>query len=86
MPWRELSVMEQREEFVRLAMLPGANMSELCKRFGISRDTGHRILKRYAAEGQTGLSDRSRRPHTSPWRRSSKHTQFVSQLRPPSAE
>jgi len=60
--------MEQREEFVRLADLPGANMSELCKRFGISRDTGHRLLKRHAAEGREGLMDRSRRPHGSPTR------------------
>jgi len=68
MPWQELSVMEQREEFVRLALLPGANVSELCRRFGISRDTGHRTLKRYAAQGHAGLSDRSRRPHGSPSR------------------
>jgi transposase InsO family protein len=68
MAWRELSVVEQREEFVRLAMMPGANISELCRRFGISRDTGHRTLKRHAAQGQAGLSDRSRRPHASPSR------------------
>ena len=33
MPWRELSVVEQREEFVKLALVPGANKSELCRRF-----------------------------------------------------
>ena len=68
MPWRELSVMEQREEFVRLALLAGANVSKLCERFGVSRDTGHRLLRRYGAEGGGGLSDRPRRPHASPWR------------------
>jgi len=68
MPWRELSVMEQREEFVRLAKLSGANVSRLCERFGISRDTGHRLLRRYAEEGAAGLADRSRRPVTSPLR------------------
>jgi transposase InsO family protein len=68
MPWRELSVMEQREEFVKLALVPGSNKSELCRRFGISRDKGHKWIRRYLAEGRAGLADRSRRPHRSPKR------------------
>ena len=36
MPWREVSVMEQRLEFVRLARQEGANRRELCRRFGIT--------------------------------------------------
>src|SRR5208282_4964444 len=52
MPWRELSIMDQREEFVRLALAPGANRSELCRRFGISRDKGYKWLKRYRGEGR----------------------------------
>ena len=31
MPWRSVSVMDQRREFVRLAMLEGANRRELCR-------------------------------------------------------
>ena len=65
MPWRAVSVMDQRREFVRLAMLEGVNRRELCKRFGISRDTGYRWLARHVA-GDTVLADRSRRPHSSP--------------------
>ena len=34
MPWRELSVMDQREGFVKLALAPEANKRELCRRFG----------------------------------------------------
>jgi transposase InsO family protein len=68
MPWRELSIMDQREEFVRLASALGANRSELCRRFGISRAKGYKWLERYAAEGRDGLADRSRRPLTSPGR------------------
>jgi transposase InsO family protein len=68
MPWRELTVIDQREEFVKLAMAPGASMSELCRRFGISRGNGHKWLGRYLAEGREGLADRSRRPHRSPTR------------------
>jgi transposase InsO family protein len=65
MPWRELSVMDQREEFVRLALVPGANKGELCRRFGISRSKGYKWFERYATEGRDGLADRSRRPHRS---------------------
>jgi transposase InsO family protein len=68
MPWRELTVIDQREEFVKLAMAPGANMSELCLRFGISRSNGHKWLGRYLTGGREGLADRSRRPRRSPTR------------------
>jgi transposase InsO family protein len=68
MPWQELSVMDQREEFVRLALATGTNKKELCRRFGISRSNGYKWLRRYAAQGRTGLADRSRRPHRSPQR------------------
>ncbi len=60
--------MEQREEFVRLALAPGANMSELCRRFRISRAKGYKWLERYRREGGAGLADRSRRPLRSPSR------------------
>jgi hypothetical protein len=40
MPMRELSVVEQREAFVSLATMNGANRSGLCREFGISRKTG----------------------------------------------
>jgi transposase InsO family protein len=66
MPWREVSVMEQRREFVFLATQEGANRRELCRRFGISADVGYKWLRRWAANGE--LADRSRRPHASPSR------------------
>ncbi len=64
MPWQEVSVMDQREAFVRLASLEGANRRALCRRFGIHPDTGYKWLRRRAA-GETEL-DHSRRPHRSP--------------------
>lgn len=64
MPWRERSVVDERREFVELAMQEGANRRELCRRFGIHPTTGYKWLGRFAAEGE--LADRSRRPHTSP--------------------
>jgi transposase InsO family protein len=62
LPWSQVTVMDQREEFVRLARQPDANVSELCRRFQISRKTGYKWLSRESFE------DRSRRPRSSPRR------------------
>jgi|GEM_PF-3174366 len=68
MPWREQTVFEQRKEFVVLASHKGSNVSQLCKRYGISRKTGYKWLSR--ARGSDGeeeaLQNRSRRPRHSP--------------------
>jgi transposase InsO family protein len=66
MPWREVSVVERRQEFVSFAMQEGCNRRELCRRFGISPEVGYKWLRRWAANGE--LADRSRRPLTSPLR------------------
>ncbi len=68
MPWEERSVMSQRLEFVEWVGSGSVAMRELCRRFGIGRDTAYRLWRRYQAEGAAGLCDRSRRPHHSPGR------------------
>ncbi len=68
MPWKEVTRMSERMEFVSLARKGEINLSEICRRFGISRKTGYKWLERYALEGIMGLQDRSRRPRTSPKR------------------
>jgi len=55
-------VSDQREEFLRLARQPDANISELCRRARISRKTGYKWL------GREDVADRSRRPLSSPTR------------------
>src|SRR5262249_36019711 len=66
MPWQEVSIMDQRREFVRLAMQEGTNRRELCRRTGVHPSTGYKWLGRWVADGE--LADRSRRPHSSPMR------------------
>lgn len=66
MPFREISKMDARLEFVALAHQPGANVRALCRRYHISPDTAYRLLGRLAREGPAGLCDRSRRPRCSP--------------------
>src|SRR5688572_14998419 len=66
MPWRTITPMSQRHEFVVLAAQGGLAMKELCCRFGISRKTGYKWLQRYREGGAAALQDRSRRPKRSP--------------------
>lgn len=67
MSWKESTCMSQRAEFLAFVRTPGANLSELCRRFGISRQTGYKWLKRFEAGDPDGR-DRSRRPQSSPRR------------------
>jgi transposase-like protein len=68
MPWKSGTIMDSRLDFVRLAEQGGVSVAELCRRFGISRETGFQYLRRYRESGIDGLKDRSRRPHSSPRR------------------
>lgn len=81
MPWSEVSVMDQREEFVKLARMKGSNVRALCRRYGVSPTTGYTWLGRYEAEGRSGLADRSRRPQASPGRTASALEEQVLALR-----
>jgi len=68
MPWQEYSIMSQRLDFVRLAQQKGTNFRELCRRFNISPTTGYKWCSRMSDLDPSSLSDRSRRPRTSPSR------------------
>jgi transposase InsO family protein len=68
MPWKEVTRMSLRLEFVNLAEKEGIPLAEICRRFGISRKIGYKWLERYAMEGIMGLQDRTRRPQNSPRR------------------
>ncbi|TPK95907.1 helix-turn-helix domain-containing protein [Mesorhizobium sp. B2-4-12] len=56
MPFCEVSAMAQKREFVMFALNEGANVRELCRRFGISPTTGYKWIERYQAEGLAGLT------------------------------
>ena len=81
MGWKKITIMSQRIEFVTLALQHSTSISELCRRFGISRKTGYKLLKRYMKEGYQGLSDRSRRPRSSPNATDSEVEQLILELR-----
>ena len=64
MPWKDKTVEELRKEFIEAASEEKANVSALCREFGISRVTGYKWLNRFE-EGEN-LSDRSHRPERIP--------------------
>ncbi len=68
MPWKVWDTMSLCKEFVMLAGQPGADIRELCRRFGIGAKTGYKWSGRFSEEGEQGLGDRSRRPRKSPSR------------------
>ncbi len=61
MPWKETTPMEERLRFVA-RRLEGESMTALCREFGISRKTGHKLFARYRDHGLEALADRPRRP------------------------
>ena len=62
MPWKDVSPMDQKMQFVSLAATGRFTVSQLCEDFDISRKTGHKWLNRYARQGAKGLAELSRRP------------------------
>jgi transposase InsO family protein len=66
MPWKELSVMDQRKEFILKAFDRNVNFSRLCSEYGISTKTGYKWKDRFKTDGLRGLFDESKRPHSSP--------------------
>jgi putative transposase len=73
-PWNRTHPVKERVKFIleweaRWEAGEGRmNLSELCREFGVSRETGHLWLRRYRAAGGDlrALEDRSHRPHTIP--------------------
>ena len=67
MPWKETSVMEQRIEFLVRLKQKEAPLAQLCREYGISRETGYTWWRRLEEGGSfTELRERSRRPTHSP--------------------
>lgn len=66
MPWRALSIMEERFFFINECRSGKRTITDICKEFGISRTLAYRYLDRFEASGMKGLENLPRRPHTCP--------------------
>ena len=61
----ELGVVEQRHQAV-LEVQTASAVTEVALRYGVTRQSLHRWLRRYAQDGIAGLSDSSSRPASCP--------------------
>jgi putative transposase len=90
MTWRETDSMKERVRFAleweerwKAARGGRVNVSELCRVYGVSRETGYYWLRRYQEAGRDvrALEQRSRRPLTTPTVVSEQMQDFVCTLR-----
>jgi transposase len=77
---RELNVVEQRYRAV-VEVLSGTPVTEVAERYGVARQTVHRWMARYRAEGLDGLADRSHAPRQHPWRIPAETEALICELR-----
>ena len=66
MPWKGVTVSEQRQRFLEDYKLNYYPIAELADRFCISRKTAYKWIDRFEEYGQSGFHELSRRPHSSP--------------------
>ena len=68
MPWQRTEPMDERLSFIMSWREDEVSMSELCRRYGVSRKTGDKWVDRYQTAGLVGLTERSRAPLNHPHR------------------
>ena len=66
MPWKESSAACEQRVFIERWSEGEESVSELCRRFGISRKTGYKRINRFKEYGYDGLGDRRSAPHSHP--------------------
>ncbi len=47
MPWSQTTPMDQKTQFVADYLRERFSFTELCARYGVSRETGYRLVERY---------------------------------------
>src|SRR5258708_33492879 len=62
MPWETTNVIEQRIQLIVEYLAKVATMVDLCARYGVSRKTAYKWVKKYRKKGLAGTADGSRKP------------------------
>lgn len=66
MPWKEVDPMDERILFLADYLKQRDSIAALSRRYGISRKTAYKWIRRYQAEGEAALLTRSPRPLRTP--------------------
>jgi len=62
----EMTVMDQKKEFILLWKTNSFSFTDLCKEFNIARTTGYKYVKRFKEGGMDALENQSTAPHHVP--------------------
>jgi transposase InsO family protein len=62
--WESYKVEEQRLQVVEAYIQGHASMTAICKLYGVSRKTGYKWYQRYMEQGEVGLKDLPKAPHS----------------------
>lgn len=54
--------MDEKKDFIEEWKRQEVSLAELCRGYGISRQTGYKWVERYELEGESGLEEHSRAP------------------------
>jgi len=81
MPWKVTDVLRERVQFVTDWESEEWNLAELCRDYGITRNTGYKWLNRYEMSGWEALKDESRAAHRHPNQTSTEMERAILQLR-----
>ncbi len=76
MPWKWSTPVDLRMEFIT-RLHKGERITDLCREYGISRKTGHKLKNRHEELGPMGLEDQSRAPKHTPHRTSPELVELV---------
>lgn len=77
MPIEEKTKVDIREEMAILALDRRLTVSEIARRFNVTRPTVRKWRERYRAGGRAGLEDRSHAPHSCPHKTSPEIEQMI---------
>lgn len=81
MSWKQTSVMKEKMKFIRAWQSDQYSISALCDAFGISRTTGHKLIRRFREEGEKCFELRSKRPKSVPHKTPAKIEKAIIRLR-----
>jgi putative transposase len=66
MSWHETNVYREKYLFIADWLKQEFSMTELCKRYGVSRKTGYKFLNKYIEDGEGAFKEKSSARHTHP--------------------
>lgn len=81
MPWKEMSIMEEKQELILLYQTGKYTITNLAQMFNLSRKTVYKYIDRYEKYGIPGLLELSKRPKIVPNKTSTKIEKEIINIR-----